>query len=1595
MSQSDTPHAERRSSALSRRSTIAWLMVFLFALSGLTGAGILAAEKPMGSVTGVVLDDHHQPIPGARVHFMGQTPRTAQTLEDGTFRMDHLPVGRYNVQARARGYESQWSSPPILVEEAKTVEDMRFALSPRAPSLSFSQVQRVFTPQEKVRIGLRGTLIDHLKLKLYRIDVDRLANNAKDFRSLNDAKPEDLGDKATLIQEWERPIRRLASDEDDWFYRGIEVPEALGKGTYMLAVDGESDLKRPGIASTDRDSYWFEVTNLSLVAKCSSDRVLVYAVDLVTKKPLPNVQVRALDDQGVRWSDRTGPDGLLNHPYASTGTLMLLGKQGEAPAHVQSYFYASASSYNVQLFTERPIYRPGQEVFYKAIVRRERFGANTLVPNLPVTIQVMDPQDNVVHEQSLRLNDLGALDGSLTLGEEPPLGSYRLVALVDRGRQETTFKVEEYRKPEFKLEVHPDQPRYSNGQTAKVMVAANYYFGAPATGAKVRYNVYSRTYYPWETAEDTFFERVDEGDYGYDSGYDSLEMQGEAVTDEAGHVTLEIPATLPKSQDVPLDQRFTIELEAVDASRQIVKGRGGFLVTQGDYALNVEPDRYVYQPGAKGKATVRAEDYEGRPISTDVQVALQKVDYVSSDEGKTYQQKLSVLSTEKAKTDAHGRVVVPFSIPSGGGEFRLLSSATDARGHRIETLSWLWVADEEWAGDTSRQGLVRVTFDKKHYRVGEQAKVLIQVPNKEVSPLLTVEGQRLFEARVLGSGKTTYVVTLPVRQEYRPNAFIVATVVDGKAFHRAERSLNINPEAGFLNLEVTPGKARYLPGERASLQVRTTDVKGKPVSAEVALGVVDEAIYALSPDITPDIRQTFLGPRWNDVSTAYSFAEDYSGGPGKDTEEPRIRKNFKDTAAWFPSIRTGPSGVAEVSFDLPDNLTTWVVTARGHTADTKVGDLRTQFLATKDLLVRLAVPRFAVVGDRFALAAIVHNYTDREQPVRLEVSSANLRLERGEPQSFSVPKNGSRRFDYWVEAQAAATASMQVKAYGKGASDALELSFPVLPHGTPERVAFSGIASDGKPADSTVTVPPEALPETVRMDLSFAPTPAAAMLSALEYLRRYPYGCIEQTTSRFVPEIRAYRTVTELGLDQPALVAEMPELVKDGLQRITRMQNADGGWGWFSHDQSELELTSYVLYGLAETRRAGFTIDERVAKRAAEFLTAQGKALDLDYVRPQEVQRKAGPDRLASAVWALQEWQGAPRALKDKLYGYRRYLSNYGMSLAALALADDPERGRALWAELKRRATRSGTQVSWVSDAETYSWYDLDTEATAYALRAALRIEPTAPEIPGAIRWLLATRQGARWISTKDTGAIVIALAEATSRFAQAGIPDAGEVSVDGQTAQVVSFEGAARWTGGSAEVGGDRLKAGRHTVTVRAQGVGELPFSGLLSYVFGQEDIPAKASEQLELKREYYLMDPKAFGESEKAGSAFGRSLSPKILERLPRIQGSVKSQDRVLVRLTVEAKDRLRYMLLEDPLPAGAEVLDEKNGGWWSSQMVRDEKMVFFQNQLATGSTSFYYVMRPQIPGRYHVLPAVIEGMYAPEVRARGAETRLEIRE
>lgn len=220
--------------------------------------------------------------------------------------------------------------------------------------------------------------------------------------------------------------------------------------------------------------------------------------------------------------------------------------------------------------------------------------------------------------------------------------------------------------------------------------------------------------------------------------------------------------------------------------------------------------------------------------------------------------------------------------------------------------------------------------------------------------------------------KFHYIRNPPLGRAH-PERLFDRRVGEEKRFIFGQKLLQVSPQDRFLQVEVTPDNGEYKPREKARYTIKTTDAGGKPVSAEVSLSVVDEAIYAISEEMVPEIKRFFYGKRPNLVATTTSFVERYFGGAKKEAREKR--GDFRDTAYWNPTILTDENGEAKVELQLPDNLTTWRATARAHTLETSVGSGVNKVLARKKLLARLALPRFFVEGDTVSLGGIVHNST--------------------------------------------------------------------------------------------------------------------------------------------------------------------------------------------------------------------------------------------------------------------------------------------------------------------------------------------------------------------------------------------------------------------------------------------------------------------------------------------------------------------------------------------------------------------------------------------------------------------------------------------
>lgn len=1590
----------------SRWATPLFMLVAL-ALLALLGAGAIALERPVGAAEGQVLADAtKQPIAGARVTVGGPVTRTAVTGPDGRFRFNNLPVGDYTVSAKAVRYDVQWQENQTPVEEGKLASGLNFQLVRTQPSLEVANVQRVFTPGEPVRINVRGTQTPHLEVALYKLDLERAIASLDDLETIRHAEVAALQKRGLLtpVKSWTQDVRPEDIGDDYWYYKPLQMP-ALAEGPYVVSIESDperapEDAKAPGRV---REAYWFNVSKLALVTKRADAKLLTYAVDLTTNRPIAGASVRVVGKSGAVGSASSGKDGLAWVSAMPTGSMVAVGKRGDSMAVVQTYYSQDVEPYRIYAYTERPVYRPGQTVYFKGLVRAQHEARYSPAAGRTVTLTVKDAKGTEFANQTYDVGANSAFNGSIELPAESPLGEYEAEMKIGNAYETLRFQVADYRKPEYKVDITPARPRYRLGETAEVGMVASYYFGAPVPGAKLNVTVYSAPLYDTKSPDESFYA-------GYTSepgvepiwGFGDVVYQTEAVTDAEGRIKIQVPIEKANLDDPDAwlgDRAYTVSVEAMDASNRPVKATQSFRVTQGDIRLDVQTDQSLYT-GKTGMGLVfNAKDYDDRPVKTDVAVTVNRMIYEqkTSKEGDEYTEtRREVAYTGHVTTDerGHARLEVP---ALGEGSYEVIAKAKDARGNAVLASAWAWVAGESWTADTYRYGALQLVMDKKVYRPGDVAKVLVIAPVKDVSVLVTVEGVKLHSARVVSMKGASTLVTVPVTDEFKPNAFVAAAIVNGKEFMEAEKSLNVLPEETFLQVALSSDKRKYEPGEKATFKIETRDYKGRPVSADVSLGIVDQAVYAIEPDHTPDIRAFFHGPRWNNVNTSYSFAEDYSGGLDKFAPDPRVRARFEDTAAWFPNLHTDASGTAHVTVTLPDNLTTWVATARADTIKTQVGAVAYNVVATKDLLVRLETPRFVVMGDHVEISAIAHNYTDTAQRVQLRLETEGLTLRSDAVQERSLGAGDAHRVTWEADVPAIGRVMARVIARGQTAADAMELPMPSLPYGIDQVDAFAGQALPDTPGTQSVTVPDGALPATVKLVIRPHTTPLPAILSGVAYLHQYEYGCVEQTMTRFLPDVAIPHRLAVVDAPTGTLFADDKARIKDGVSRLLSMQHGDGGWGWWTHDESKPEMTAYVLYGLAEARMAGASVPDDAVKRGIDYMQRQLPSIKKDVFTRYTVERNVGADLRAMMLFGLANWRSAPPKELDRLWADRAALSHYGEAQLALtfAMTGDFRRFEAL-DMLEHSAETTATQVFWPSDATPYSWQDNAAETTAYALRAYLAISPEAPKVPQIVRWLESKNARGYWDSTKDTGAAAIALADYIAVRKPTPETSTVTVHVNGQEAASIA-PGADPWAAPDpVTLTMDRLQSGANAVEVATSG-GPVDFTGTLSYVRSAERLDAAPKDGLSVTREYFLLPAAVYAKAKGEGT-FSAFYNPDLVRGLPRLGDRVKAGERVLVRLTVSSDKGYRYMALTDPLPAGCEILEDQPpnwGYWWDDQEYYDDRAAFFFNRLAPGKKELYYVMRPTTQGRFRVLPPQVWAMYTPELRARGAGSELTITE
>lgn len=1381
-----------------------------------------------------------------------------------------------------------------------------------------------------------------------------------------------------VVRVWEQPVQTAARWET------ITVPVELKEGgLYLLeATDGKK--RAYTVASA---------TNLALITKTTSGRLLVRTVDRNTGAPVAGCPVRLMSHPQKKdvGEAKTGPDGLAEFdPAQIEGDSLLVTSQCErmfAISSVGSWYFSDEGRRNIQgyVYTDRPVYRPGHKVHLKSILRRSSLSGYEILRERTAEVEVQNPDGQILQKQTVPLTGFGTAAADITLPDGAPLGYYMVQVSAGGGTVHSGFHVEEYRKPEYEVRVSADKQRVIQGETVTLTVNARYYYGEPVAGAKVTWAVYrTRHWMPWYAPEEGLSLEGMEEDYA-----------GEQVDEGEGRLDAEGKLAIPiKSASAEWDVRYRVEARVMDASNREISGSGFFVATRGPFFIHARPRSYVYEPGQTANVEVETRDYDGKMVPN-IRFQAELIRY--SWDPKRRQ----TLATAAGSTGANGRGSAGFQVTEGGSYTVQVTAQTDKGTVKSET--WLWVTGEGvWGG---RQERIQIVPDKANYKPGETARVLLVTGGKGANVWLSVEGRGVLWSKMVTVQGASTSVEIPVESSWAPNVFIEAVFIRDNTLFRGSRMLKVPATEKLMQVEVKSSKAEYQPGEPAQFSVLAKDHTGKPVAAEFSLGVVDEAIYAIKREMQGDIKDVFYGRQWNRVGTDSSMYFYFYGSAGTRRVElaqmrpsgaraqlkperlvqPKIRKEFPDTAYWIADLKTGADGRATANVVFPDSLTTWRATARGVTMDTRVGQAVHKTIVRKNLLLTIAAPRFLTEGDEITIPVLVRNYLASAQKVRVSMDAQGLDVVEGGAREVEIASKAEARVDFRYRVQKAQTkAVLLAKALGGVESDAMELTLPVEPDGLKWVTSTQGVLDGQTEQKTSRQFDARSSQQWRSVQIQVSPSVAGVIFGALDYLLEYPYGCVEQTMSSFLPNVIVTRAVKQLGVPLKEDPAELKRKVDAGLERLYTFQHGDGGWGWWMGDESDGFMTAYVTSGLKMAMNAGYNVEhyrlDQAAKRLETFLEAP--------------KGKGQGDLAAWELYALAEIGKANKVQFDKVWNLRQEFTPMGWALAGLTartLKDNRAQEAAL--QLEATAKRSGGEAWWPSQRDLMLDFGADAtpEATAYVLKFLTQMNSTPELLDGAAQWLVAHRnQGYYWSSTKQTAMVIFGMTDYLKRSGELKPDFRLEVLVNGKSIMTREFTAADALSPAPVKIRMPGSETGeRFEVTVRKRGTGRAYWSVREEMRLTAEKLVTPSEWPMRIQREYYRMTPRRAGD--------------KIMYDLEPLNGAVRAGELLAVRLSVQGAAE-SYALIEDPLPSGAELVPrddlyevERKPGWWRSwyerREVRDSKVTYFPTYLDKNGAEYTYLLRVTNPGQFHVPPARIEPMYRPGYISSSAAHVLEV--
>ncbi len=1408
-----------------------------------------------------------------------------------------------------------------------------------------------------------------------------------------------------------------------------------------------------GIHSPQTETYnyynsaqFMLASNVNLTVKANSTEALVWAVDVRNNQPLAGKPISLRDNNGnVLASGVTDSTGLWKASYALTEgyyntKIALMGQPGEEFFGMGSTAWAegiqpydmgissgTSTPYNsYYIYLDRPIYRPGNTIHYRGVVREAFNGRYSIINVNTVKVRLID-MNGSSNDMEIPVSPYGTFDGSFTLPATAVPGGYSLEVSSKDGKEgdgsSLYFEVADYRKPEINLSVEITPGESLSGQPLKGIIHAEYFFGAAAPNLPVDWSLYANPGYFDLPGYETGLFNPDWVYYDprFNGSFGTLVASGSGITNSDGTLEVEL-------KDIRVEKYSTLVLQGSvkESSGFPTSARGEATLHPASYYIGIRQAQWVGRAGAALGFNIETAAWDKTPTAgKTLQAKFQKVTWQDSG-GEFYRSHLipipETLETKTITTGADGKVDVSFT-PSEAGTYML-----DMTGDGAHTQQFIWVGGGQQAiWPQIPLGRLELTADKEEYKPGETASIFVPNPFNSPAPaLVTTERGKILSEKVLTIPAGGGEITVALNEADAPNIYASVTMLGPNAgFRMGYKNLKVDPGALKLNVELTATPQKAKPGDPLTLDLRVTDSTGQPVQAQFSLGVVDLAVLALADPNYEEIVPFYykiqpLGVRTGLTNAVYGhrfvqFPGGMGGGGGGDITT--VRENFPDTAFWKADIETDAQGKAQVTFNLPDSLTTWQIDTRGLTKDTRVGQATIQIITSKDLLIRPVTPRFFVAGDHTLLSALVNNNTasDLNATVSLAPTGFNLDDAASASQQVSIPANGSARVQWWGKVQDGDAAQLifSVKAGDLGdASTPADGDIPILNYAAPQTFATAGVLPGAGSRLELVSLPRSFNPLGGQLDVEIAPSLGAYLFQAVENFEEPDQNASnEQIASYIITNLNLIPALKQAGVSSDVIAARQ-QSVQNWARRLANAQNPDGGWTWFRPTgyyevKSDPFTTAQVMLALSQAYQAQvFAVPDVITRAQENFLGPQmivaGNS-DLNHLTYLAYASFTSL-KIVSGQSVTTGASGRARVILDDLYDLREQLNPSSRALLYMALLKYDGTPRPdLLDNLQNSAIRSATGVNWEANSGDWSFPGTPLYTTSVVVSALAQGDPASALLPDAVRYLIANRATVRgWRADLETAWLSQALSAAMLGWGEFRSDYAFNVSLNGAKIAEGQAAGTQNPTTilSTTPLANLYLTAPNALIFTREAGAGRLYYRAMLSVHRPVESAPA-LNKGIAVSREFL-------------------DCSSGECKPITSWQVTGKPTDKIKVRLTVTLPHDSYYFNVEDYIPAGAEILDatlktSQQGepattvevydpenpfadgwGWWyfSQPHIYRDHIQWNAEYLPSGTYQLTYTIIPALAGEYRVLPAHAWLTFFPDVEGTSAGSTFEIK-